>query len=156
MLILWRSTIALFAISLTSVIFTVLVKISIYDIGFADNLPVKGVQNIPQADNIIPNIFVQIPRSSSLPAIPTTQMLPTQNKTSSNVGSPEQCFYYAKNCRDIQCAFKEFNVNCNSNQNGPVCTCGTSQTSNASSIQSNAHLIFSSIFIFVISFYYYI
>jgi len=159
MLTFWRSTIALFAISVTSIVFFILVKMSIYDIKFIDNLPPKGIQDIPPSDTIIPNLFAQIP-------LPTTQPPPDRNLNNTNSldnlplnyqVSPQQCFDYAKNCRDIQCAFEEFNVVCNSNQNGPVCTCGIDKSSSASSIRPNAHFGFLSIFIsFVISFYYYI
>ncbi|GES81442.1 hypothetical protein RCL_jg12048.t1 [Rhizophagus clarus] len=100
---------------------------SIYDIKFTDTLPSKGIKDIPPPDTIIPDIFAQIPLSS--PPVQTTQT--TYNNTSSLMNpnveiTPQECFDYAKNCRDIQCAFKDFNVVCNNNNNGPVCTCATS------------------------------
>ncbi|RIA94799.1 hypothetical protein C1645_759004 [Glomus cerebriforme] len=159
----WRVSIAFLAVSLTSIVFFYLVRISIYDIKFSDNLPSKGIHDIPPSDTIIPNIFAQIPLSS-LPS-KTTVSDQIHNKTKSlnyeppiNFQlSPQQCFDYAKNCRDIQCAFKDFNVNCNNNNgNGPICTCGTSQINSASSISSDAHFVFFTIFISVISLYYYI
>jgi len=115
MLTFWRFSIASFANSITSVIFIVLVKISIYDIKFTDNLPVKGIRNIPQPDTIIPNIFAQIP-PSSISTLPTKQTMPIRNNT-----TPQQCFGYAKTCRDIQCAFKEFNFICDNDHDVPIC-----------------------------------
>lgn len=161
---------------------------SVYDITFTDNLPSKGISDIPPTDTILPSIFAKIqnpPPSSSLPtpAAPTEpteptasttqtaksaksaksiQSLPTQSPKSlqsslyfQDVVSSQQCFDYAKNCRDVQCAFEDFSVICDNKGNGPTCTCGTGQTSNASSsIRSNAHFAILTIFIsFVISFY---
>lgn len=185
MLVYWRFTIAFFSIAITFIAFYYLVKISIYDIKFADNLPSKGIKDIPPSDVILPNIFAQIPLSP--PTEKTAQntrpaLSNTGNSTTLNFDiSAQQCFDYAKNCRDIQCAFKDFNFTCNNNK-GPVCkykinkffyfiffskikknlnffmflsgTCGASQISSASSILSNA---FFPIFIsLVISVYYYI
>jgi len=129
------------------------VKMSIYDIKFADTLPSKGIKDIPPSDNILPNIFAQIPLTSP-PQITKSTLNNTNNLPPlNNEISPLQCFDYAKNCRDVQCAFKDFNFICNDNK-GPVCTCGSSQVSGASSILSNTLLpIFISL---IISVYYYI
>ncbi|GBC53175.1 hypothetical protein RIR_jg1985.t1 [Rhizophagus irregularis DAOM 181602=DAOM 197198] len=127
MLVYWRFTIAFFSIAITFIAFYYLVKISIYDIKFADNLPSKGIKDIPPSDVILPNIFAQIPLS------------PPTEKT-------------AQNTRPAL-SNTDFNFTCNNNK-GPVCTCGASQISSASSILSNA---FFPIFIsLVISVYYYI
>jgi hypothetical protein len=122
MLVYWRFIIAFIAVSITSVVFFYLVKLSIYDIKFSDTLPSKGIKDIPPSDTILPNIFAQIPLAT--PPTETTQ--PTVNSTNSlktfNIEvTPQQCFEYAKECRDVQCAFQDFNVICNKNNNGPVC-----------------------------------